>query len=292
MENDIEVKNLTQKYFGNYSGVSRVSFSMKDNFLIYGKLGSGKSSLLKTIAQIEKASEGEVFLNGKNIKDIDPRLRNLAYYFNEKTLNKFKTVYDNIAYTYKVKGQSVNDERIKYYLQRYDLYDYKDYKVGKLNYSQKRLVSLVRLLQREDAIFLVDGPLEKVLDREKYFELLKEDLIGKKYIYASDDIQEIISFNKPFAVMAYTKYLQYGTLDELRKRPIHVEVLKAIYEDVDFIEYKLEKIGDDFYLNNIKTKAPISDVYINKNVLVSKVNEIINYDIYYDINAEFIVSKK
>lgn len=103
IKQEIELKNVTYRYPGSTSGVSKISarFEAGKKYAIIGKSGSGKSTLLKLIAGQIKPQGGDILIDGlKNISCNPAIIHQHVYLFDD-------TLKNNITF-----GSSYKDEQI------------------------------------------------------------------------------------------------------------------------------------------------------------------------------------
>lgn len=69
---DVKLKNVTKRY-GDFKAVDNVSLEVVGGelLILIGPSGSGKTTLLRTINRLVEPDEGEILINGKNVKEFD-----------------------------------------------------------------------------------------------------------------------------------------------------------------------------------------------------------------------------
>ena len=112
----ISVKNVTKR-FGDFVALDDVSIDVPDGGLtaLLGPSGSGKSTLLRVIAGLEQPDEGQVLISGEDNTETRVQDRNVGFVFQHYAAFKHMTVYDNIAFGLKIKGEGSGTirERVK-----------------------------------------------------------------------------------------------------------------------------------------------------------------------------------
>ncbi len=279
----ITVKDLYMKYFGGYLGVDMVSFDVNnESLVVYGNAMSGKTSLLRCIANLEKY-EGQIYTNAKD----------LVFSFDLDSLKKNKTVKENISIPLKLRKVPNIDEIVLNKAKIFHIDDILDKKIKDITLSQKRLTILTRAFVRDADLYLLDNPLKDVENREKYFEILKEEIKDKFVVYATDSLEEAKAFNKVL-LMAYKKGIAFGNINDMLKEPKTIDVLKLL-TDYEYENVTLEKDNDKYcikYLNKIyNVPEPINDIYVGKEVVFSRDKDII-LDMYFDKSTEYLISKR
>ena len=70
---------------------------------LLGPSGCGKSTLLRCLAGLNSIDGGKIFVNGKDITDIEPRNRDIGMVFQNYALFPNMTVWENIEFGLKIK---------------------------------------------------------------------------------------------------------------------------------------------------------------------------------------------
>jgi len=159
-----------------------VSFSVERGEFVYciGKVGSGKSTLIKTINAELPVREGEAHVAGFDLahmksKNIPKLRRKMGIVFQDFKLLTDRTVYDNLHFVLKATGwknKAEISERIQHVLERVDL-SYKGYKMPhQLSGGEQQRVVIARALLNDPEIILADEPTGN-LDPETSEDLMK-----------------------------------------------------------------------------------------------------------------------
>ena len=100
---------------GKFS-LKNVNFSIKDGeyFVILGPSGNGKTQLLKLLAGLNRPKSGEVWIGGVRRDHLPPEERDIGFVFQDQVLFPHMDVYDNIAFSLRVKkvGRAEIKERV------------------------------------------------------------------------------------------------------------------------------------------------------------------------------------
>ena len=180
----IEVKNVS-KFFGEKTALDNINLSIrKGEFVtILGPSGCGKTTLLRLIAGFQTASEGELYIGGKEITQIPPHRRPVNTVFQKYALFPHLNVYDNIAFGLKLKKmpKAEMEKKVKAALKMVGMTDYEYRDVNSLSGGQQQRVSIGRAIVKNPDILLCDEP-TGALDYNTSKEILKliED-VNKKY---------------------------------------------------------------------------------------------------------------
>jgi putative ABC transport system ATP-binding protein len=133
---------------------------------IMGSSGSGKSTLLNIVGLLDEHDEGDYFLNGQLIKNLNEKkaaiLRNkfLGFVFQSFNLISYKTALENVALPLYYKGMA-RKERLKValeYLDKVGLKDWANHLPNELSGGQKQRVAIARALVTKPKVVLADEP--------------------------------------------------------------------------------------------------------------------------------------
>lgn len=167
----IEVKNIKKTYIGKDGKESRglvdVSFKLSDKGFVFvlGKSGSGKSTLLNIIGGLDKATSGEVIIEGKKISDFSEKdfdfykSHYCGFIFQDYKLLNELNVYENILLSLEIKNDMEDaDNRIKEILNKVGLDGYENKMINELSGGEKQRVAIARCLIKNPKIILCDEP--------------------------------------------------------------------------------------------------------------------------------------
>ena len=213
---NIKVSDLSLKYFGGYLGVDMISFETNESMAILGNPMSGKTSLLRCIANLENY-EGTIENDAKD----------MAFTFDIKTLKKNETVHDTLIYPLKLRNIPNAEEIVNTKAKLFNIDELLSFKNKELMDSDKKLVVLTRALLRDNDLYLLDNPLAGVENREKHFKTLLKEIEGKFVLYATDSLEEAKHFSKVM-LLAYKKCIGLGKIEDLIASPKTVDVLKLL----------------------------------------------------------------
>lgn len=204
----IEIKNLYLKYIREYFALYNINISINksDCVAFVGKEHSGRTTLLRVIAGLEKYDSGEVFINSRDINQVDfSQDINLGYVPVLPVFLENKTVYENFKYVLKERGYSSFEieTKINNILIEFNIEKYKNIKAKDLDLYEKYLISFIRLTLRDLDILLIDNIFSKIEESEQsaFIEFIKNYFVNKKIttIIACDDFEKVKTIcNKKF----------------------------------------------------------------------------------------------
>lgn len=163
----IELKDVVLRH-NDHPILDGVNFNVDDNDFIYiiGKVGSGKSSLLKALYGELPITSGEANILGLNLKKakrnkIQLLRRQLGIVFQDFHLLHELTVEQNLDFVLKATGwkKKARPERIKQVLERVELYDKKDHFPHELSGGEQQRVCIARALLNKPKVVLADEPI-------------------------------------------------------------------------------------------------------------------------------------
>ena len=95
----LKLQNIVKR-FGQTEVIHGVSLQIEDGeFVVFvGPSGCGKSTLLRIIAGLEEATEGEVWIGGRQVNDVDPANRGVAMVFQTYALYPHMSVEENMGF--------------------------------------------------------------------------------------------------------------------------------------------------------------------------------------------------
>ncbi|MDI6452321.1 ABC transporter ATP-binding protein [Peloplasma aerotolerans] len=196
MPNIIELKNINKTYGSKTSNPTQVLFDLNLSFeehtfnSIIGQSGSGKSTLLNILGTLDKATSGDVFINGTNTQEMKKNelsmLRNetIGFIFQFHYLLPEFTALENVLLPYRISKRPITKEvqdRAIELLEIVGLTKVKDNLSINMSGGQQQRVAIARSLINNPKIILADEPTGN-LDSdttEQVYELLRE--INKKY---------------------------------------------------------------------------------------------------------------
>ena len=172
----VSLKIINKIYNRKVHAVVDFNLDIKQReFIVFvGPSGCGKSTTLRMIAGLEEISAGDLYIDGVYSNDLSPKDRDIAMVFQSYSLYPNMTVYDNLAFSLKVKNLSKEeiDKRVKRAAKILEITDYLDRKPSQLSGGQKQRVAIARALCMDPDVILFDEP-TSALDPEMVQEVLK-----------------------------------------------------------------------------------------------------------------------
>ena len=240
-KNYFEIKNVDFK-IGNIIRIKNVSFSIKnkgDIICLLGPSGIGKTTILRSIAGLEKIEKGIIQIKSKVISsnkiNIEPENRNISLSFQENSLFPHYTVEKNIYFGAERKkvGKRIDAKKIIKLLNIGNLLTKYPHQISS---GEAQRVSLTRSLVSNPDLLLLDEPLSNI--DENFKEEIQEKLkrILKQYkittIIVTHDSNEAFYLGDKCGVLLNGKLKQFDEPYNVYHSPNSVDIVKFLNRGV------------------------------------------------------------
>ena len=233
----LSIKNLTKIYSGNKKAVDNISLDIQSGEFIafIGTSGSGKTTALRMINRMIEATDGQIMMNGKDVRNMNPveLRRSIGYVIQQIGLMPHMTIRENIVLVPKLLkwsdrksgwSKEKKDEKAKELIKLVDLpEEYLDRYPAELSGGQQQRIGVVRALAAEQDIILMDEPFGALdpITRDTLQDLVKElqQKLGKTFIFVTHDMDEAIKLADKICIMSKGKVVQYDTPDNILRYP-------------------------------------------------------------------------
>jgi len=223
----IKLENVTKRFGKDVTAVDRVNLDVKAGSLLtlLGPSGCGKTTILRMIAGLERATEGKIFIDGKDVTKLPANLRDVTMVFQSYALFPHMNVFGNVAYGLEVAGHPKEQiaKEVEEALAMVGLEGLGDRATNALSGGQQQRVALARALVMHPQVLLFDEPLSN-LDaklrkyvREEIRELQQN--LGITTVYVTHDQEEALAISDVIVVVNKGKIEQIGSPLELYTQP-------------------------------------------------------------------------
>lgn len=205
--NILSIKEITYNS-GRTQILKDISFDVKkgDCISIVGQSGSGKSTLLKVCADLLPISRGDIYFKEKCYASYNPiELRKLVSYCVQIPYLFGNTVYDNLAFPFKIRNHKVDKDRLNLLLNKFNLDEsYLGKTINSLSGGEKQRIAIIRNLIYTPEILLLDEATAS-LDKENasivedYIKELNKSGVTVLWITHSEEQSKSI-FNKRIVI--------------------------------------------------------------------------------------------
>ncbi|MBQ7460156.1 MAG: sn-glycerol-3-phosphate ABC transporter ATP-binding protein UgpC [Oscillospiraceae bacterium] len=227
----------------------------KEFIVLVGPSGCGKSTTLRMVAGLEEISDGELIIDGKVVNDIAPKDRDIAMVFQNYALYPHMTVYENMAFSLKLKKVPKDeiDKKVREAAEILDITQYLDRKPKALSGGQRQRVAIGRAIVRAPKVMLMDEPLSNLdakLRNEMRAEIIKlRERINTTFIYVTHDQTEAMTLGDRIVIMRDGYIQQIGTPQDVFNHPANLFVAGFIGMPVmNFFDAKLIEEGGKYFV--------------------------------------------
>lgn len=214
----LTIKNLKKKY-GDFTAVSDINIDLEKGEMValLGGSGCGKTTILRMIAGFIEPNEGTIEIDGRVMNKIPSYKRNVGIFFQNYALFPHMTVYDNVAFSLKLKKMPKEEikQKVEDILSLVKLVGLGERYPRELSGGQQQRVALARALVMEPNVLLLDEPLSN-LDAKLRVEMQVEIKriqrhLGLTTIIVTHDQEEAVSLADRIIIMNAGNILQMGT---------------------------------------------------------------------------------
>ncbi len=193
---------------------------------IFGESGSGKTSLLRCIAGLEKNASGRLNVNGECWQEtsifVPTHKRSIGYVFQEASLFDHLTAMGNLHYAIKRNHQAVNLKLLNQVISVMGINNILTQFPQQLSGGEKQRVAIARALLSQPKLLLMDEPLAS-LDTARKLEILPylerlRSLFNIPILYVSHAVDEIVRLADHIVIMRQGKVITQGGITELFSR--------------------------------------------------------------------------
>ena len=245
--------------------VQQFSLDIRDKefIVLVGPSGCGKSTTLRMVAGLEEISGGELIIDGKVMNDVAPKDRDIAMVFQNYALYPHMTVYENMAFSLKLRHTPKDeiDKKVREAAKILDITQYLERKPKALSGGQRQRVAIGRAIVRAPKVMLMDEPLSNLdakLRNEMRAEIIKlRQRIDTTFMYVTHDQTEAMTLGDRIVIMRDGYIQQIGTPQEVFNHPANLFVAGFIGMPVmNFFDAELKREGSNFFveLSGVKVR--------------------------------------
>ena len=234
----VELQNVTKIYDKTIKALDDVSFTVKDGefFVLLGPTGAGKTTMLRSVAGLEKIDKGKILFDDEDITYAQPAARDTAFVFQQYSLYPHYKVYDNLAFPLRSPlrklPESEIDSKVTKIAEMLKISPKLNNKATELSGGEMQRVAIGRALVREPNIYLMDEPLSSLdakLRESLRVELKKIQLnLGATILYVTHDQAEATTMADEIGVLENGKIAQIGTPEEIYNKPNSIYVANRL----------------------------------------------------------------
>lgn len=248
----VYLEDIARRY-GTVTAIEDITFEVPDGqfWVLVGPSGCGKSTILRTIAGLETATSGNLFIGDRIVNQVPARQRDVAMVFQNYALYPHMTVAENLAFGLKMRKTDAKTikSRIETVAQSLNIAHLLDRKPKQLSGGQQQRVALGRAIARQPQVFLLDEPLSNLdaqLRDDTRAELKQlHQRLGVTTVYVTHDQVEAMTLADKIVVLDQGRVQQIGDPLAIYARPANqmvatflgsppMNILSAIYNGENF----------------------------------------------------------
>ena len=221
MNDSIVEFNSVSKSFGDHIAVNDVSFEVHRGriFGLLGPNGAGKTTSIRMLTYILAPDSGKIRLFGKEVGPETQRL--LGYLPEERGLYKKMKVGEQLVYLCRLKGIGLSEARdsIRYWLKRFNAYEWIDKEVEELSKGMQQKIQFVATIAHNPECLIFDEPFSGLDPINS--EMLKEVILelresGKTIFFATHRMEQVEQLCDDIALFNNGKLILSGDLNRIR----------------------------------------------------------------------------
>jgi len=257
----LELRNLSKTVGGIYH-VEPTNLVLARGSLnvLLGPTLSGKTSLMRLMAGLDKPSGGSILFNGEDVTGAPVQKRNVAMVYQQFINYPALSVYENIASPMRIAGNASAeiDRDVRKAAALLKLTPYLSRTPQELSGGQQQRTSIARAIVKKANLVLLDEPLAN-LDY-KLREELREELprifaeAGAIFVYATTEPSEALLLGGNTATLSEGRITQFGPTIDVYRRPVDI-VTARTFADPPLNTARMIKAGDRFLRSDLPTIA-------------------------------------
>jgi multiple sugar transport system ATP-binding protein len=248
----INITDVGKVYPNGTRALENVNIEIHDGefVVLVGPSGCGKTTLLRMVAGLEDITEGEISIGDKVVNEVAPKDRDIAMVFQNYALYPHMSVYDNMAFSLKLRKLPKDeiDTKVKEAAKTLEIDELLDRKPKALSGGQRQRVAMGRAIVRSPQAFLMDEPLSN-LDAKLRVQMRAE--LGELHaqletttLYVTHDQVEAMTMGDRVAVIRKGILQQIDTPREIYLYPKNIFVagfigspaMNFVYATIDVSE--------------------------------------------------------
>ena len=233
--------------------------------VLVGPSGCGKSTTLRMIAGLEEISEGELYIGDRVVNNVAPKDRDIAMVFQNYALYPHMTVYENMAFSLKLKKAPKDeiDKKVREAAEILGITEYLERKPKALSGGQRQRVAIGRAIVRNPQVLLMDEPLSNLdakLRNQMRAEIIKlRSRINTTFVYVTHDQTEAMTLGDRIVIMRDGFIQQIGTPQEVFNHPKNLFVASFIgTPQMNFFNATLKRDARGYYVELLGKEVVLS----------------------------------
>src|SRR5574344_1465101 len=269
----LSLRNICKVYPNGFVAVKDFNLEIEDKeFIIFvGPSGCGKSTTLRMIAGLEDITGGALCIGDRVVNEVSPKDRDIAMVFQNYALYPHMSVYENMAFSLKLRKVPKAEirEKVEEAARILQLDQLLERKPKELSGGQRQRVAMGRAIVRNPSVFLMDEPLSN-LDAKRRVSMRTEisrlhQRLQTTMIYVTHDQTEAMTLGDRIVVMNNGYIQQIGTPSEIYDNPKNLFVATFIGAP----QINMFETSVDINESEVKIFIDNQELIIDKNIIRS-----------------------
>jgi ABC-2 type transport system ATP-binding protein len=239
----LTIQNLSKTYSNGVRALKDISLNIPTGmFGLLGPNGAGKSSLMRTIATLQEADSGEIYLGNMNVlKEKDAVRKVLGYLPQEFGLYpkiSAELMLDHIATLKGIASKKERHEIVLNLLNRVNLFDHRKKNLGTYSGGMKQRFGIAQALIGNPKLIIVDEPTAGLdpTERNRFHNLLSEIGENTIVILSTHIVEDVSNLCSSMAIINKGEVIQHGKPSEILES-IQGKIWKKSIEKKELDDY-------------------------------------------------------
>lgn len=242
----LTIKNLRKKYPNGVQALKGINLVIEQGmFGLLGPNGAGKSSLMRTVATLQEADEGSVFLDDLDVLNEKAEVRKILGYlpqeFGVYPKISSEVMLDHIAQLKGILNASERKQTVAALLDRVNLYNDRKKHLGTFSGGMKQRFGIAQALLANPKLIIVDEPTAGLdpAERNRFYNLLSELGENTIVILSTHIVEDVRTLCSDFAIICKGEVLRNGNPDEAVQE-LNGKIYSLLIDKADKDKYRAD----------------------------------------------------
>ena len=310
----LSISNLSIS-FNDTKILEDINFEVKEGEIVtlLGSSGCGKTTILRTIAGLQKEHEGNIYIGETCVSSKNTFLENrqTGYIFQDYALFPHLNVEENITFALDKLSTKDKKQRLDELLEQFDILEHRTKSIHQLSGGQQQRVAIARAMANNPKILLLDEPFANLDSQLRYKTKMWLKTLIKKYklsaVLVTHDKKEALSISDKIGIIHNKKLIQFDNTKEIYENPINFYIANFLSEinvlpkeissfynldlednelaiiDIQKCSISTEENSFPVEIENISFCGKYSEILLEVTNCVNNTNLIINYNDFIEI---------
>jgi multiple sugar transport system ATP-binding protein len=263
---ELQLKNVSKMYPNGTLALDDFNLDIKDKefMVLVGPSGCGKSTVLRLITGLERASAGEIIIDGRPAHNLEPAERDIAFVFQNYALYPHMTVYANMAFALENRRMQAAEieDRVLEAATILGIKDLLKRHPRELSGGQRQRVALGRAIVRQPKAFLLDEPLSNLDIKLRTYMRKEIHLLHRRLettmVYVTHDQVEAMTLGDRLCILNNGRIQQVGTPLDIFESPANKFVASFLGSSpMNFLEGNFYRKEQGLVFENFDFQVPL-----------------------------------